>query len=505
MHRALIAAALSALWGGCELAGARAETGREIPPAVLFVRQGEPGATATPADGSEGRPFLSLRAALAAAPPGALLRLDEGVFSEVVRITRPVVLLGRGAGRTRIVAPGRGDTVVEVRGADHVQIHGLSIEGGRTCASFTGGSHKLQRVELRGCSEAGLVGREAQIELLSSAVSDVSGGRSGRGIDLDGGVLEARQVVLHAAGRRAVVLNHARGTLADVQARWSGLSALQATSGADVTVTGGFYEGFGGAALYAGASRLRVENARVRHGEYAVLGFRGAEISVAGGELTDYVVAGVAMVGSHGAVKGATIARGGTDAAIAVTHADGKKPVLLTDNRISSPGTMGVHVTDASVIARGNTITGARLDAERDMGDALYAVDSTLVLEQNVMRGNAGSGVAALRSQVRLSGNGFIENGRAGLLLLDQSRGSATDNTFERNTRAGVELGERSRATLAQNRFRGNVGLDVDAGCGRGLAGTADLGQGNLAIPGSLRQRDCATQAARPAPASGRQ
>ena len=153
---------------------------------------------------------------------------------------------------------------------------------------------------------------------------------------------------------------------------------------------------------------------------------------------------------------------------------------------------MGVHVTESAVTARDNTITGARLDAEKDMGDAFYAVDARLVIEQNVMRGNAGSGVAAVRSQLRLSGNGFIENGRAGLLLLDASRGSVTGNNFERNQTAGVELGERSRATLDQNRFGGNVRLDIDAGCGRGLAGKAEIGEGNVAKAGVLRQRTCA-------------
>src|SRR5258705_7384604 len=146
------------------------------------------------------------------------------------------------------------------------------------------------------------------------------------------------------------------------------------------------------------------------------------------------------MVNSHGSIERATIASGGPGAAVSITRADGNKPVLLLDNRISSPGTMGVHVTESQLTARGNTITGARLDAEKDMGDAVYAVDCRLVIEQNVMRGNAGSGVAAVRSQVRLSDNGLIENGRAGLLLMDGSRGSATGNTFERNVKAGVEL-----------------------------------------------------------------
>src|SRR3981081_4743062 len=91
------------------------------------------------------------------------------------------------------------------------------------------------------------------------------------------------------------------------------------------------------------------------------------------------------MVNSHGSIERVTIARGGTDAAVSITRADGKKPVLLLDNRISTPGTMGVHVTESAVTARGNTITGARLDAEKDMGDAFYAVDSRLAIAQNVI------------------------------------------------------------------------------------------------------------------------
>jgi hypothetical protein len=483
---------LAALCAACELTGAWAGEKREIPPAVLFVRPPAAGdAPQGPPDGSEARPFSSLRAALAAAPDGALLRIDEGVFVEQVSIVRSVVLLGRGSGRTRIVAPPATLATLEVRGAGHVEIHGLSIEGGAACAAFSGGAHRLQKIVLRGCAQAGLVGRGAEIALLSSVIADVSGGRDGRGIDLEGGALDARKVSLQSAGRRAVVLRRARGVLEDVTVQGSSLSALQATDASEARVVRGTYEGHSGAALYAGGSRLAVEGARIRRGEYAVLGFRGSELTVIGGELTDYAVAGVAMVNSHGSIEGATIARGGTDAAVSITRADGKKPVLLVDNRISTPGPMGVHIMESTVTARGNSITGARLDAEKDMGDAFYAVDSRLVIEQNVMRGNAGSGVAAVRSQVQLSENGFIENGRAGLLLLDGSRGNATGNTFERNVKAGVELGEQSHARLGQNRFGGNVELDVDAGCGRELSGKAEIGVGNLALSGRLRQRSC--------------
>jgi parallel beta helix pectate lyase-like protein len=493
VHRATPAASLALLFAwALAFSGARAEEKREQGPAVLFVRA--PVATdagQAPPDGSEARPFRSLRAALAAAPAGAILRIDEGVFGENLTIARAVILMGRGAGRTRIVAADPRHTVLEVRGADRVEIYGVSIESAAVCAAFAGGAHRLQRIELHACAQAGLVGRGAQIELISSVISDVSGGREGRGIDLEGGSLEARKVFLHGAGRRGVVLSGAQGVLEDVEVRSSGLSALQATSGAEVRVIRGIYDGLGGAALYAGGSRLSVEGARVQRVEYGVLGFRGAVLRVQGGELTDYAVAGVAMVNSFGSVENVTIARGGTEAAISITRANGTRPVLLLDNRISHPGPMGVHVTESSVTARGNTITGARLDAEKDMGDAFYAVDSRLVIEQNVMRGNAGSGVAAVRTQVRLSGNGFIENGRAGVLLLDGSKGSATGNTFARNAKAGVELGEQSRATLTHNRFGGSATLDVDAWCGKGLAGTAEIGEGNLALEGVLRQRSC--------------
>src|SRR6195256_2590699 len=302
------ALALCSLCAACELAGAWAGEKRGVARVVLFVRLplvGEP--PQGPPDGSAARPFPSLGAALAGAPDGARLRMGEGIYREPLLITRSVVLLGRGAGRTRIVAPADAAAAVEVRGAEHVQIYGISMEGAAACAAFFGGAHRLQKVEKPGCSQAGLLARGARIDLLSSAISDVSSGREGRGIDLDGGSLEARRVSMRSAGRRAVVLHRARGLLEDVEVQGSSLSALQATDGAEARVVRGSYEGHGGAALYAGGSRLAVEGARVRRGDYAVLGFRGAELTVIGGELTDYAVAGGARGNSHGSIQGGTL------------------------------------------------------------------------------------------------------------------------------------------------------------------------------------------------------
>jgi Right handed beta helix region len=419
------------------------------------------------------------------------VRIGEGAFHERLIIRRPVVLLGRGVGRTRIVAPDSRGATVQVLGTEHVELYGLSLEAGEICLEIAGGSgHHLQKVELRGCTQAGLVARGADIDLFSSAVREVSSGRSGRGIDVDGGSLSARRLALEAAGRRGIMLRGSRAVLADLDARGSSVSAVQATDGADVRILRGHFQGFGGPALYAGGARLSIVDARILDVEYAVIGNRGAALAIEGGELTDYRVAGVAMVDSAGSVRGATIARGGTEAGVSITHAPRDAPVLLVDNRISAPGTMGVHVTDASVTLRGNSITGARVDAERDLGDGVYALDSRVVMEENVLRGNSGNGIEALRSSARLTGNAFIENGRAGLLFLDRSRASALRNLFDRNTGAAVEVGEQARASLVENRFRDNVAFDIDAGCGKGLRGSADLGPENT-FKAPLRERRC--------------
>jgi parallel beta helix pectate lyase-like protein len=462
----------------CERTAARVAAARGEPAAVLSVEKSAQGQGQQ--DGSVARPFATLREAIAAAPSGALLRIGEGEFHEELTIARPLVLVGQGAGKTRIVSGPEG-VVVAVH-AESVELRELTIEGGETSLSFRGGGgHRLVNVELRGASQTALLGRNARLSVEGGSIHDV--GEKGRGIDVDGGAIEVRKVVFRAAGRRTIVLHGARGELVDLDVRGPSLSALQATGGADASVVRGVFESLSGAALYAGASRLQVEAARVRNAEYGVIGFRGAEVVVHGGQYIEYGVAGVALVGSHGSISDAGFLRGGTEGAISINHADGDLPVLISDNRIQEPGPMGIHVLESAVTVRGNSITGARLDRDSDMGDALYAVDTQLVVENNVLRGNAGSGVVGVRSKLLITGNGFIGNRRAGILLLDHSKGTASRNFFSRNAMAGVELGEASRADLTRNRFSENPRYDVDIGCGPG-SGSANL-------DAEVRQRPC--------------
>ena len=91
MHRAFALIAIAALGAACELVGAWADEKRDIPVAVLFVRQSSPADSSgtLPPDGSDARPFPSLQTALAAAPAGALLQVGDGTYREAVVIRRP--------------------------------------------------------------------------------------------------------------------------------------------------------------------------------------------------------------------------------------------------------------------------------------------------------------------------------------------------------------------------------------------------------------------------------
>lgn len=500
MLRSLILAALAC---ACDLPGAAAQERREVPPAVLWVEPdgaGVAGAAlvmpllaqpAGPVDGSEARPFHSLRAALDAAPSGALLHLGQGTYTERISISRPVVLLGRGSGRTRLVVQGAAPAI-SIAGTDRVELYGLAVEGAGTGISIRGGSgHRLENVALRGLFEAGLTAQGATLIFASSEVEDIGGGgKTGRGVDLEGGSLEARRLVLRGAGRRGLVLKGARGALDDLDVEGSGLSALQVTDGAAVRVLHGRFSSLAGAALYAGGAQLHIEGATITGSEYSVVGFRGADVSVLGGVFSGYHVAGIALVNPGAAsVQRCRLERGGSEAAISISGHTAVEAAIF-DNRIHDPGPMGLHLTQANARLRGNTITGARLDREHDLGDAVYIIDGTVTLDQNVMRGNAGSGVATVRTQLKLTDNGLIENGRAGVLLLDRSHAVATGNLFERNARAGVEVSEFSHARLARNRFGDSPLLDIDTGCGKGT-GVADLEEGNT-FRGAVRQRSCA-------------
>ncbi len=462
---------------------------REIAPAVIFVAQAGPDQTsAASADGSAEKPFSTVGEALRAAPAGALVRIAEGTYPEALVIDRPAVLAGAGAAKTRLVArPGQTGPVVRIQGDARVELRDLAVEHAAVGVAVDGGAVRLQRVALRELAESALVARDAEVAFFDGEVLAIGAGARSVAVQIEGGSLEMRRTVLRRSGRRAIEIRRARGLLDAVEVSDVQLAAVQALDGAEVTIEGGRFERIGGSALYAGAAKLIVKRASVSDAEYGAVGFRGAEVELRDSEFSDTRIASVGLVRAHGLVDHCVLARGGSDAAVAITEASGT--VRLVANRIVQPGPLGVHVTHATVVATDNSIAGASLDREGDMGDGIYALDADLLLERNEVRGNAGSGVTAARSRVRLLRNLFTSNGRAGLVLLDRSSASANHNRFEGNRGPGVQVAERSAATLLGNRFSGNLAYDVDPVCGGG--GSVDVRAGNTFLGPAEQRRSC--------------
>lgn len=459
---------------------------REIAPAVVFVAPA--GRAPRPGDGSAEHPFPTIAQALRAAPAGSLIRIAEGEYAEELLVERSAVLAGAGPEKTRLVAPdGKRAPVLRIQGGARVEMRELAIERAAAGLSIVGGAVRLESVALRDLTEFAVAARDAEVAVLDGEVGGIGGGTRGVAIRVDGGSLEMRRTALRRSGRRGIEVRRARALLERVDVSDSALAAVQALDGAEVTIDGGRFERVGGSALYAGAAKLVVRHAAVSHAEYGVVGYRGAEIELRDSEFSDTRVASVGLVRARGVLERCLLVRGGSDAAVAITAAP--DTVRLVANRIVEPGPFGVHVTQASVVATDNSIAGASLDREGDMGDGIYAIDADLSLERNELRGNAGSGVTISRSRVRLLRNRVTSNGRAGLLLLDRSSASANHNRFEGNHGPGVQIAERSAATLLGNRFSGNLAYDVDPVCGGG--GSVDVRSGNSFLGPAEPRRSC--------------
>src|SRR5437764_1547766 len=470
---AQLAFALLLAWTACERGSRGPVAAARIAPAVVFVSASL--AESPDADGSARRPFAGLQQALSRAPSGALLRLEPGTYQGPFVVPRPVVLSGAGANQTRLTAPiDAGEPVIASDG-NVLELREVAIEGSTVGIAVARTSLRLTSVQVRGQSQIALTAVGSDVEVQGGVVSSIAAGTAGKGIVLQGGMLGVRGTVCQTAGRRAIELHGAKASLAGLDATGSSVSGLQALEDSEAMVDGGSFQGIGGPALYASGSRLVVQGARISRAEYGVLAYRKARLELRDAYISDTAVAGVALVLSDGTISGTTISRGGTEGGVAVTGTP--DVVRLEKNRIGEPGSIGLHATNATIVATDNVFSGAVLDSQGDLGDAIYAVESNLTLLRNGFEGNAGSGATLVRSRAHLVGNRFTSNGHAGLVLLDRSTAKAQANEFTANRGPGVTVAERSHALVSRNRFADSGTAEVEAPCGGG--GEIDLRRNN--------------------------
>ena len=138
-------------------------------------------------------PCRTIGAALALAAPGDTVNLAAGVYTERLRLTRPVTLAGSSRQYTVISGGGEG-TVITVAAPARVALSGLTVTGGRTSDSGGGvlnyGDLTLRNVRVAGNIADGSGGGVANFGALTVSVSALEDNFAG----------EAGGAIFNAAG-----------------------------------------------------------------------------------------------------------------------------------------------------------------------------------------------------------------------------------------------------------------------------------------------------------------
>ena len=196
-------------------------------------------------DGSAGAPYTTIAAAVAAAPPGALIALAAGDYHEQVRVEKPLTLWGRCPDMVTIHGDGStGPTasVLILAGATDAVVRGVGITGTAFGVAVSGATNvTLDRtwvhdVGSRGIDVENTLG-DASVVVVDSLVERatglsffslgagltlerteardtlVGGGATGRGISArSGSTLVVRDSYLHHHADQAVLLSGSTGS-----------------------------------------------------------------------------------------------------------------------------------------------------------------------------------------------------------------------------------------------------------------------------------------------------
>lgn len=186
-------------------------------PGVMFANvRAAPGG-----DGTSSRPFDSLGAALAAAPPGGIIAIARGEYPESVEITRPVELVGACAGTTILRgAPGASASPAlgaSGEGARGVTLRRLTLVSdlGPGVTITSGARVLLEDVHATSTSSSALRVDGAEVSLSRVVLAGVMGLHAIRGSTVAG---ERLQVGPHdAPGSTGVLID---GATAELRSTW---------------------------------------------------------------------------------------------------------------------------------------------------------------------------------------------------------------------------------------------------------------------------------------------
>lgn len=348
---------------------------------------------------SKRRLFFSLPEAVAAAPPGATVRLEGYRYrlDKPLKILRPLTLVGAGPDSTTVECPAR-EFVVGVRAAGHVLVKNLTLEhtGGEAAdvVRVMGGAAEFHNCQLRG-----------GVTLLPSAPGD--------------GLLVAGDAAITAVG---CALERNQG---------SGVSA-RGTGGVELRQCRGTANGWAGFLLNGG--RAVVHKCT----------------------LTENAQAGVQLGGSGEAHVEETICRKNGRAGIAVNEAVNAQ---VRNCACEDNGAFGITAQgDARVVAESNTCQ-RNGKAGVSISDRVEGAVRANRCERN---GRSGIEVSN-RAAPEVVGNSCRQNAGSGIVYIDFAAGVCGRNVCEANANHGIAVTGQASPQLEENHCDKNelIGVSV--------------------------------------------
>ncbi len=449
-------------------------------------------------DGSRGRPFRLLAEALTLTDPDlSEIALSEGDHELPAQITftRPRILKGRGADRTRVFTPGgamrwtvsapltlealtlqgglsvQGQAPITLHKVAHddpekplefkdipkVTAQGLRLRRGGGLILARVGAATLRQVSVEGASAGIQAGEVGQLEATQIAVRRAGGtaislvdsratitgltiegaarreGSLGDGVQVTRGALTLKDALISDVAHRALSIKlGARVDLEGVRVSRAKLAALYVDMASEVEARGLRASESRTCVLVTSRARLRLEGGSIGPCEaHGMLISDGARVEVTGSTV-------------EGCAKGLISAIGeGVGLSVSTSTLRGAQDMCVN-----------VASTDAPVRLRANTIEGcqgAGVGLLR-LSDAILDDNTILGVEANPgLGGDMAHGLAVVDSRVELLGNRVSDTRGVGISLLRAS-GVLARNTVADTGDVGISIGDPAEdgATLVE-------------------------------------------------------
>ncbi|MBS2031383.1 MAG: hypothetical protein JST54_26015 [Deltaproteobacteria bacterium] len=371
---------------------------------VVHVQAGAP----LGGNGSAERPFTRVGDALAAAPDGATIAIETGLYEGPLELGRRVRLEGHG----QVVLAAPADAEVAIRIRSDATLANLSVQGGRVGVQIQQGAAQLEHVRLRGQPEVAIVcDAGAHCELVDVELQS----SFAQAIGLRGpGVIDVKRVHIAGPFRRAVELKD--GTLTgedlEIQGPVTGVHAI----GSKVSLKDARFDDLRGSCTFASAGTLELGEPVFTGCDVAVEVREGAKVTLTGAIASGCKRAVVASTEAHVVAHDLAAVGPSRDAALMLVGGDAE----LDDVRIRRPGTVAVMARGAKVHFRNLVVDDVRADHD-DFGNALFLYASTVDGQDLLARRCEGPAIEAQLGSGRMEDVVIEQAGLAGLALEHQA------------------------------------------------------------------------------------